>query len=75
MPTVIGDGDIYKELVRLLIKYDKALDEMKELTKEKIPYSRPHRDFLAISYRLGEINVNGKDLAEAGLVKKLLERK
>jgi len=75
MPTVIGDGDIYNELVRLLTRYDKVLNEMSELTKEEIPYSRAYRDFLAISYRLGEIEVNGKDLAEVGLVKKLLKRK
>tara|TARA_Y100000296_G_scaffold67368_1_gene79966 strand:- start:5674 stop:5880 length:207 start_codon:yes stop_codon:yes gene_type:complete len=66
MPTVAGDGDIYNELARLLKKYDKV--------KDKSPGSKEYKDFLAISYRLGEINVNGRGLAESWLARKLLKR-
>ena len=73
MPTVEGDGDIYKELIGLLLRYDKAVDKIEKLSEERIPNSEVYRDFLAISYRLNEINVNGRNLAEERLVKKLRE--
>ena len=73
MPTVRGDGDIYKELARLLRSYFEYEAILLRMPEEERMSSEYHSLITSVSYRLEEITLTGGNLVDSSDIRKLFK--
>jgi len=73
MPTVTGDGDIYKELTRLLKSYFEYEAILLRMPEEERMSSKYYSLITSVSHRLEEITLTGGDLVDSLYIRKLFK--